>query len=243
MLLDSASARRCNNLLLNQLPDTEFNAVLRHLELVQLSMKQPIIETGKRIAYVYFPSTFVASVVAIMQSGEVVEIGTFGNEGCSGGELLLGADTSRQTVICQITGHSLRMPADAFRMLAKEGSGLKTVTQHYLHAFMTQIAQSVACSRLHHVEARFARWLLMTDDRVQKREFFITHEFIATMLGVHRPTISLVATAFQQKGVISYSRGRMRVEDRQQLEKMSCECYTAVAGQYRELIQAVSAKP
>ncbi len=174
-----------------------------------------------------------------MQSGAAVEVGTIGREGFFGLELMLGATQWTETTLCQVEGDSLRMSASAFQGAITADTGLRRIAQRYLMAYLALVSQSVACNRLHNIEERFARWVLMTHDRVDGDEFFLTQEFIADMLGVHRPSVSLVAGAFQQAGFIKYSRGAMTIVNREGLEAASCECYRASTDQFARLLALV----
>jgi CRP-like cAMP-binding protein len=140
------------------------------------------------------------------------------------------------TTLCQVEGAALRMSAAAFNRAIEGNSALRRLCQRYLTAYLSLVSQSVACNRLHNIEERFARWVLMTHDRVDGDEFFLTQEFIADMLGVHRPSVSLVAGAFQQAGFIKYSRGAMTILNREGLEAASCECYETCREQFRRLL-------
>ncbi len=175
------------------------------------------------------------SVLAFMESGAAVEVGTIGKEGFFGLELLVGATHWTETTVCQIEGDSLRMPAKAFLDAVAGETPLRRITQRYLMAYLATVSQSVACNRLHNIEERFARWILMTHDRVEGDRFFLTQEYIADMLGTHRPSVSLVAGAFQQAGIIKYNRGWMTIVDRAGLEEASCECYEAGKSQLAKL--------
>ena len=171
-----------------------------------------------------------------MEDGVGIEVGTCGNESFTGVELLLGATVAVETVSCQIPGHSLRMKVDDFRLTADNHLPFRRLLQCSAQGYLAQVSQSVACNRLHNVENRFARWLLITHDRVQGDEFALTQEFMAAMLGVHRPSDSLVAGMFQQAGIIKYTRGHVTILDRAKLEEASCECYGVVRKQYQRLL-------
>lgn len=232
-----SGARGCN-LMLSCLSGEEYAALEPFLERVQLQRKEVVGERGERPSHVYFPSGAVLSVLTFMESGVAVEVGTIGREGFFGLEVLLGAKQWTETTLCQVEGPSLRMSADAFRHAAGNGTSLQSLAQRYLLAYMALLSQSVACNRLHTIEERFARWMLMTHDRVEGDSFYLTQEFIADMLGVHRPSVSLVAGAFQQAGFLKYSRGQLSISDREGLEDAACECYATSRAQFRELYLA-----
>jgi CRP-like cAMP-binding protein len=216
--------------------DGSLEAILPCLHLHHAAHREVVAERGKRIDHVHFPTTCVLSVLAYMREGAAVEVGTIGNEGFFGNEALLGGEFWTETTVCQVEGDSLRMSVADFRHCIEQHSAFRQLLQRYLLAYLGQVSQSVACNRLHTTEERFARWMLMTHDRVRGDQFHLTQEFIADMLGVHRPTVSLVAGAFQQAGLLRYSRGNMTILNRAGLEDACCECYTAVNTQFDRLL-------
>ena len=226
----------CNRLLAS-LDRAEYESLAPHLQLVHLQRKDVVGERAQAAEYVYFPAGCVLSVLAFMQTGVAVEVGTIGREGLFGIELLVGGKQWTETTLCQVEGDAMRMTATAFHQATAGDTGLRRICQRYLMAYLSLVSQSVACNRLHNIEERFARWVLMTHDRVDGDNFFLTQEFIADMLGVHRPSVSLVAGAYQQAGYIKYSRGAMTILDREGLEAASCECYAAAGEQFRQLLQ------
>lgn len=189
-------------------------------------------ERDNPISYVYFPCDGVFSVLTFMQNGTAVEVATVGNEGFCGVELLIGSELATGTTICKVAGESLRMRASAFREAIEGDTPLRRVTQQFFRTYLGQVSQSVACNRLHSIEERFSRLVLMTHDRVEGDRFQLTQEFLADMLGVHRPSVSLVAGAFQQAGLIKYSRGALTILNRDGIEDICCECYAAVKGMH-----------
>jgi len=233
ILSSSSPSSRHRNAILRLLSDEEFAAVASCADKVGLRARDVMATQGTPVQHVFFPYTCVLSVLSYMSNGVSTEIGTIGNEGFSGVELLTGAPLAMQTTICQIPGACLKMPAEDFKALAQRPS-FRQVLNHSLVAYLAQLAQSIACNRLHSVEQRFARWMLLTCDRVGS-EFFLTQEFLADMLGVHRPSVSLVAEALQQEGIIKYHRGRISILDRPGLEKRSCECYGMLGAQMRRM--------
>jgi CRP-like cAMP-binding protein len=184
------------------------------------------------LAHIYFPVSCVLSVVLLMQNGSGVEIGTTGREGVSGSiPLMLGTATAPSQTICQVPGDAKCVPLDAFLNALKDGSQLHSLTQNYARSSVALMGQSIACNRLHTLTERCARWLLLTHDRVGANEFALTQEFLAIMLGVHRPAVSIAAGTLQEAGFIQYRRGRVTVVDRDGLESASCECYRVAMGQ------------
>jgi CRP-like cAMP-binding protein len=232
------SARPCNSRLLSLLSAKDYQSLLPQLELVPTAFKQVLYERGQPIPYVYFPCNTVHSVLAFMQDGAAVEVGTIGNEGFTGIGVFIGsgAEIATETTLCQIAGDNLRMSACDFHDATTGDTPLRRLASRYVPAYLSQISQSVACNRLHTIEERFARWVLMTQDRVESDEFHLTQEFLADMLGTHRPCVSLVAGIFQQAGLITYSRGKMTILNRAGLEQTSCECYGIVKKQFQRLL-------
>jgi CRP-like cAMP-binding protein len=221
------------NLLLSNIPARERRGMERLLEPVSLKLRDVLQEEDRPIAHVYFPLDFVGSTVIEMQDGGVVEIGVTGNEGLVGIQLFLGEETTNTTTFAQIPGEGLRMKAADFKKhVIERGGALHGLLHRYTHAYLAQVSQTAACNRLHALDQRMCRWVLMTHNRVQRDEFPITQQFIGQMLGVARPTVSTTANILMQAGLISYSRGRMKVLDREGLEDGSCECYRSIVGQF-----------
>jgi CRP-like cAMP-binding protein len=160
-----------------------------------------------------------------MENGDASEVGTIGNEGMVGLPLVLGDRQAPTSVYVQVPGVGLRITASAFTQELAQSSSMRRVMLHYTHAFFNQVAQSAACNHFHNIEQRCCRWLLMTHDRMQSDEFLLTQEFLAMMLGVQRSGVSVVASALQRAGFISYNRGTVTILDRKGLERQSCECY------------------
>lgn len=236
MSVPHSVALPCKNHLLSLLSEREMEQMASKLTSVRTTFKQVLFTRNSPIEYVYFPCTSVFSILSFMQNGTAVEVGTVGNEGFAGINVLIGAESATDTTICQVEGDSLRMRTSDFRGAVATDTSLRRVAQRYLQAYLSQMSQSVACNRLHTIEERFARWVLMTHDRVTGDEFHLTQEFLADMLGVHRPSVSLVASAFQQAGLIKYTRGNLAILNRIGLEAASCECYKNVNGQFERLL-------
>jgi CRP-like cAMP-binding protein len=178
----------------------------------------------------------VISLVITLKGGETVEVATTGNEGMIGTPLLLGIDRSELKVLCQVAGQALRMRAEHFRRSVQEHPDLQAVAQRYAQGLFDQIARTTACNHVHSVQARMCRWLLMTHDRVGADEFHLTQEFLAQMLGVRRPSVTVAAGVLQRAGLIRYQRGRIRVVDRGGLEAGACECYDTVRSEFDRLL-------
>lgn len=226
----------CANTLLSRLPADAYAPLSSMLEPVTLGCKQVVAERGQPIAHVYFPCTCILSVLTYMEDGSAIEVGTIGKEGFFGIDILNGAADAQEHTFCQVAGECLRMTVADFRREVAGDTPLRRAAQRYLQAYLSLLSQSVACNRLHTLEQRFARWVLMTRDRIDRDDFRLTQEFLAQMLGVRRPSISQTAAAFQQAGIIRYNRGDMTVLDREQLEQACCECYRLVARQFAHLL-------
>jgi CRP-like cAMP-binding protein len=230
----NSSGFAANHLLAN-LPAPDRRALAAELAPVHLPRGEVIGARGQPATHVYFPCSGILSVMAYMHAGASVEVGTIGKEGFLGLELLVGTSEWTETTVCQIAGDCVRMPAPAFLAAVDGDTPLRRICQRYLMAYLANVSQSVACNRLHTIEERFARWVLMTHDRVGADRFFLTQEYIADMLGTHRPSVSVVAGAFQHAGFIKYSRGWMTIENRAGLERFTCECYAATANRCARL--------
>ncbi len=217
-----------DNHLLEALPNDVRRTVDGALERVHVPVKTLIYEAGGPIGYVYFPIDAVISIVTVMRDGTHIEVVTVGREGVTGAQGLLDDAIASQLTYCQVAGEAYRMPFPQFVELCEAFEPLRALAQRYLSAQLDVMAQAIACNRLHYVNERCARWLLMTHDRVGRSDFPLTHEVLATMLGVRRAGVSIAAAALQQTGSIRYSRGRFSVVDRESLELAACECYGAI---------------
>jgi CRP-like cAMP-binding protein len=223
------------NRLLVALPRDEYHRLLPHLEKVPLPLKTILYEANGPIAHVFFPLNGVVSLV-IMDAGFTLEVGVIGNEGMVGTPVFLGSDRSPTKAIAQIPGAALRMEAEVFQREMRRLGPLHGLVQRYTQSMINQISQSIVCNRRHSVEKRMCRWLLMSHNRVEADEFPLTHEFLAQMLGVCRPTVTAVAGTLQKAELITYHRGKITVLDRKGLEAASCECYQVVAKELDRLL-------
>jgi CRP-like cAMP-binding protein len=194
---------------------------------VELVFADIISETGDRIEHVYFPLDGFISLVAPIDGHAGLEVGMVGNEGMLGISLMLGVDISPLHTLVQGPGRALRMDAALFRRELEDCAPLQKRLKLYLHVLTSQLAQTAACTRFHMIEARLARWLLMSQDRAHADVFRLTHEFLGYMLGVRRVGVTKAATSLQELDLISYSRGSITILHRKGLEKVSCSCYVA----------------
>jgi CRP-like cAMP-binding protein len=231
------SPPRQANQLLAALPDDDYQSLRSFLEEVPLALKQVLFEKQALIEYVYFPIDCIISLVIKMGNGEMVEVGTVGDEGVSGVPLVLEASRSPFTAFAQVPGRALRMRARDLLAALEQSGPFANLMLRYAEAFLSQVAQGGACNQLHSISQRCARWLLLTRDRLHTDEFPLTHEFLCQMLGVRRATVSEIASAFQKAGYIRYYRGWMTIVDRRGLEATTCECYRVIRGEYQRLLQ------
>ena len=201
------------NNLIASLPPQEYERLLPNLEPVTLFLKQVLYQLNEPIEYAYFPNSAVCSLLTLLEDGQAVEAATVGKEGMIGVSLLLGATQIPLQAIVQVAGDGLRMKADIFKTEVYWGCPLHTLLLLYTQTLINQISQTSACNRLHSVEARCCRWLLMTQDRVESDCFALTQEFLSYMLGVRRASVSDVAATFQKSGLI-YHRGKITIQDR-----------------------------
>jgi len=223
------------NRLLAHLPEAEFVLLRPHMEQVALARSQTIIEPHVPMKDIYFPLNALLSMVTVMEDGSSVECGSIGREGLSGVPVLLEAvETSMQTVV-QVSGEAIRARADAVKEVYDRGGVRKRLLNRYMHTVIVVGSQSTACNRVHHIEARLARWLLMSSDGVGSDEVNITHEYLAVMLGVRRAGVSEAAAKLQEQNLIRYTRGSVHLLDRASLESAACECYCVVKTEYERL--------
>src|SRR5688500_7761029 len=225
------------NRLLRTIPAEEFARIAAQLHSVPMKARQVFHKQGERIRDVYFPGGGACSLTKVMQDGSIAEIATVGNEGMLGVGVFFGDDISTGEALVQVPdGEAQTMSAEAFiQEMGRRGSFYNRIVR-YSQAFTTQIMQTTVCNGLHSAEQRCCRWLLMTHDRVQKDEFELTHEFLAVMLGVRRPTVTLIAAKLQMEKLIHYRRGFMTIVDRPGLEAASCECYETVKANFVRLL-------
>ena len=210
----------------------EFAAVSGLLETVNLTVRQTIYEDGTAAQDVYFPIDCVISVVTTMNDGSAIETATVGFEGMCGAHVALGTQDMFGRWFCQIPGRAYKMSVSDFLQSYADNELWRLAVGGYLQAVIDVLSQSVACNRLHLVIERCARWLLMSADRVHSNDFPLTHEALATMLGVRRAGVSVAAAALQHAGYLSYRRGRFHMINPAGLESAACECYAVTRAIY-----------
>ncbi len=213
------------NILLAALPASEFQKLRPDLSEVTLGFGEVLYKVGEPIAEVYFPSACLVSLLTIAEGHVPLEVGMVGREGMVGVPLALGMRRSSVKALVQGGGPALRMKKAKFLAALADSAPLKRGIYAYIHMLMGQISQTAVCNRFHVVEARLARWLLMTRDRVERADFRMTHEFLSHMLGVRREGVSEAAAVFQHLNLIEYSRGKIRILDHRGLEAAACSCY------------------
>jgi CRP-like cAMP-binding protein len=224
------------NRLLDSLPRGDRERFLADCETVEMGFGQILFEPGDSISHVYFPLESFISLIASLESGGRLEVSMAGNEGMLGTSLILGVHESPLLALIQGAGPALRMSSAGFQDHLGQSPALERVMKRYLNVLLNQISQSAACAHYHGVEARLARWLLMTHDRTHADQLHLTHEFLSSMLGVRRAGVTLAAKALQSRGLIDYQRGRVTVRDRPGLEEASCRCYATDREIYDQML-------
>ncbi len=217
------------NKILRGLPEAEFARLMPLFEPVSLSAGERLSEAGETARFIYFPENSIVSAHAEMQDGKSVEVGMVGFEGVTGLSMLLRSGTASHSLNVSVAGSALRMRKDDFEREIRRGDGIKQSLLAYAGEYLTQVSQRSACASLHLVEQRMAVWLLLVADRLDADLIQITQERIAQHLGVRRAGITILALEMQSAGAISYSRGSLRINSRQTLEAIACECYGALA--------------
>jgi CRP-like cAMP-binding protein len=228
-----------SNRLLASLPQADYEDLLPDLHSVDIEQKQWLSRPDSAIDYVYFPRGAVISLLVPMEDGHSVEGATIGSEGLAGIAVFLGDSSTQDEVICQVAGPGARMTSDRFRAAYGRSPALHDLLHRYTLALMGQLIRTAGCNRVHPVEERCARWLLMTADRVGADEFRLTQEFLAAMLGVRRPSVTVAAGLLQRAGLIRYRRGLMTILDRERLEESACEDYQLTREIYERMYRSV----
>jgi CRP-like cAMP-binding protein len=234
--MSAPEPQAARNRLLAALPPDVLAQIRPKLTCVSLTNRQVLYPAEGPIEAVYFPEAGMVSMVSHLEDGVQAEVGIVGREGMVGVPLLCGVDTSFVEALVQMPGQALRMEAGAFRRELEANATLRALLFRYNEALHAQISQTAACNGRHGLEQRLARWLLMAHDRVDGDELPLTQDFIAIMLGVHRPSVTVTAGILQRAGLIRYAGGRITVLDRDSLEAASCECYDMVRRRFMALL-------
>jgi len=222
---DGNGSQPIQNHILLTLPRSVRNAMLAKSQFVNLPIPYVLNEVGAPIQHAYFLESGLSSILNVLQNGKSVEVGLTGKEGFVGVPLIAGFKTSPTRVIMQVGGTAFRIPAKDIKVFLKDYPVLDRSLQRYSQEIALQAAQTAACNRVHEIDQRLARWLLMSQDRIGNELVPLTQEFLAHMLGTRRASVTVAAGMLQKAGLISYVRGQLKIEDRARLETAVCECY------------------
>jgi CRP-like cAMP-binding protein len=224
------------NRILTRLPSEDFRRLEPHLKLLELEPRFSLYEPNLDLKYVYFPETGVASIMTVLEGGLESEVVTVGFEGMVGLSVFLGVSSVPGRAYWQVSGRAFRLKAEILRQQTRSGGSLSNTLHLYAQALFHQVSLTATCNGRHEIYERCARWLLMTHDRVENDEFVVTHELLSKMLGVRRSGVTVAAGMLQTAGLINYTRGRVRILDREGLEAASCECYRIVRDEFERLL-------
>lgn len=223
------------NLILASLPKAELRALEPHLTPIELPRRYILHEASEKVDYGYFLEEGLASVVVILEDGNTVEVGVVGREGMAGLPILMNTDRIPNQTFMQVPGSGHRIKANLLQDNFERLPHLRKMLLRYLHLHLVQASQTAACNRLHEVEERMARWLLICQDRVNSHDINLTHEFLAQMLGTRRSSVTIAAGLLHRSGLIDYTRGRVTIRDQEGLKKTACECYRAIHAEQERL--------
>jgi CRP-like cAMP-binding protein len=228
VILDAKTPRALANKLLAALPHADSGALQLHLTVVPLVQGTLLFDVDQQVDQVFFPLSGMISLLVVLKNGNAVETATVGREGVVGAMAGLGLHKSRVRAVIQLASTVARIPASQFRRAAASSPAISSLCIRYNEALLAQARVTAACNISHSVEARFCRWLLQSRDRAESDTVPLTHQFLSEMLGVRRTSVTEVAIKMQDAGVISYSRGIIKIIDVQKLKHISCECYEAL---------------
>jgi CRP-like cAMP-binding protein len=224
------------NHLLAALPEADYARLLPDLELIPMPLGWAIYESGGHMAYLYFPTTSIVSLLYVMETGASAEIAITGNEGLVGIALFMGGESTPSRAVVQSAGYGYRVKASVLKREFELGGHLQHLALRYTQALITQMAQTAVCNRHHALDQQLCRWLLLSLDRLQGNELLMTQKLIANMLGVRREGVAEAAGKLQADGLIQYRRGHIKVLDRAKLEQRVCECYAVVKKEFDRLL-------
>jgi CRP-like cAMP-binding protein len=223
-----AAGKAVSNKILLWIPNSEYRVIRPYLEYLELPSHLTLHEPSEKLKFLYFPNRGLISLIVPMQDGQTVEAGVVGHEGVAGVAIAVGLTGSPVREIVQIAADAFRVDARAVPNILKSTPQLQMMLSRYAVVRGMQVAQTVACNRLHRIEQRLARWLLMAQDRVDSAMIAMTHDFLATMLGTNRPTVSHAAAILQKRKSIEYIRGAVKIVNRRKLKASACECYEVI---------------
>lgn len=216
------------NRILASLPAAEIGRLAPHLSQMKFEEGRILLDSGQKTRYAYFLEAGLGSIVTIMKNGRSVEVSVVGRDGMIGLPALLGTDSLPNRAFIQIAGSGYRLPAAELTKEFERRGKLHEKLQRYIQAHVVQVSQTAACNRLHEISERLARWLLMCQDRTDSALLQITHKSLAAMLGAPRPTVTLAAGILQKRGLVDYTRAKIRILNRKGLEAAACECYRTI---------------
>lgn len=235
--LEKWSRGHTDNYILGSLPQDDLNAVLPHLRHGRVERDQEVYAPGAPIRELYFPVSGLVSMVATLRSGRSIEVGTVSREGVTGLPVYPNAKNPPYRVGGQISGEGYFLAVDRYLELYAKSAGFRGAIDRYLHVMMTIMSQTAACNGAHDVVQRLAKWLLVAADASDGPEFALTQEYLAIMIGVQRPTVTLAAGELQRAGLVSYRRGKIRLHDRDEILKRACECYETIRTETAALLR------
>jgi CRP-like cAMP-binding protein len=228
----SAAAKPITNRLLAALPPRDYRRIRKHLESVPLTFAQVLHEPGQALRHVYFPNGGVVSLVSVVGPEKAAEVGMVGREGMVGLSAAIGVRVSQLRSVVQGAGTAMRMLASHFHKECAANHLWNREMLRFSQALMGQVAQTAVCNRFHNAEARLARWLLVTRDRIGSSNFHLTHQFLSLMLGVRRVGVTIAASGLEKRHLIAYGRGDIRIVNPAGLEAAACPCYEIVKSIY-----------
>lgn len=232
--------RQTGNRLLDQLPPAELERLSERMEHQKLPLRETLLANRAPLQYAYFPMTNVLSTIIVLRDGSAVEAAAIGNEGVAGVGLLVGERVSSYSLVQQVEGECLRVPADHFQQMLRESPQLRNLVERYALILLRQCAQNAACNARHDGAKRLSRWLLACADRAGRDEFDFTQEYLGVMLGISRQSVSTVINALEKQNLISYRRRHLQILDRARLQQTACECYEVAVAAYNELMETAA---
>lgn len=230
-------SHRPRNVILSQLPENEYAALVKYFVPVQLTLGQKLSEPNEPIDHIYFLNSGLVSVDALSKKGESIEVSVIGREGFSGLPALINQPQMSHAVIVTGVGDGIRIRSSIVRDEFRKGATLRELIHAFIYLQGVQVTQSVLCNTMHEVDERLARWLLTSADRMETEDLNLTQEFLAQMLGLQRSTVTVAASALQRAGLIGYTRGKIQILDRHNLAKVACECYETVRQSYDRMLR------